>query len=316
MSDTSDKPDRALVLWVFTDDRAGHRTQLEGLITALQAQADIQIFWVPLERSLPKLLYDYLRGRYTEGAHLPAPDMLLAAGHQTHPSLLGAKHAVGGYAVVLMKPSLPLHLFDLVVAPHHDGLPASGRVFPTHGAINKIRWTHEHDSRSGVILIGGPSRSHGWHDDELVSHIETLLARDSDKDWYLTTSPRTPESFLQKIRHAKVGEINIVPYTETPPGWMADRLAQAAYVWVTEDSVSMVYEALSSGAAVGILSVPRIREGRVIRGLDALVSKRWVTTFEDWLSGADLKSPPGIFNEAERVATELLSRIGQQTTVA
>jgi mitochondrial fission protein ELM1 len=272
----------------------------------------LDIHWVPLQQHFPKLLSDYLLGRYRKGANLPDPDILLAAGHGTHLSLLCAKHALGGYAVVLMKPSLPLQLFDLVVAPYHDGLAESVRVLPTHGAINKIRWSDEPNRHTGVILIGGPSKSHGWNDDEMVSNIERIKQNSGDMAWQLTTSPRTPESFLNKLQQSDVEGITVVPFAETSTGWVAARLAESSHAWVSEDSVSMVYEALSSGAAVGVLPVPRIRTGRVVRCLDQLVADHLVTSFGDWCSGAELKPPTQRFNEAERAAKEIIQRLRQQ----
>ena len=99
-----------------------------------------------------------------------------------------------------------------------------------------------------------------------------------------------------------------MPFADTPPGWLADRFAEASRIWVTEDSVSMVYEALSSGAAVGVLPVPRIKIGRVVRGLDELLSKRLATSFDAWRSGVELQRPVETFNEAKRVSQEILGR--------
>lgn len=69
------------------------------------------------------------------------------------------------------------------------------------------------------------------------------------------------------------------------PGWVARHLAHASAAWVSQDSVSMVYEALGSGAPVGILSVPRrhgSRKSRILSGLETLEKEGMVTGYSDW----------------------------------
>jgi uncharacterized protein len=100
----------------------------------------------------------------------------------------------------------------------------------------------------------------------------------------------------------------VVPVAETGPDWLPAQLARAGQVWVTADSVSMVYEALTAGAAVGVLETPRQRPSRVSRGLERLAVESWVTPFADWRPGRTLHRPPGIFNEAERCARWIVER--------
>jgi hypothetical protein len=71
----------------------------------------------------------------------------------------------------------------------------------------------------------------------------------------------------------------------------------------------MVYEALTGGAAVGLLALPpRGGTGRVLRGLDRLLADGWVTTYARWCEGGELPQPRIGFNEAERCARLLLER--------
>jgi len=78
---------------------------------------------------------------------------------------------------------------------------------------------------------------------------------------------------------------------------------------VTEDSVSMVYEALSSGARVGLLPVPRSKQDtRVLRGLDQLVEAGFVTPYARWLKTRTLTPPPEPLQEAARCAHVVLTR--------
>jgi mitochondrial fission protein ELM1 len=99
-----------------------------------------------------------------------------------------------------------------------------------------------------------------------------------------------------------------MPVTETGPDWLPAQLAQTGQVWVTADSVSMIYEALTSGAAVGVLEIPRKRSSRISRGTEQLASEDWVTFFSDWSRERRLRRPPQTFNEAERCARWIIDR--------
>ena len=102
-------------------------------------------------------------------------------------------------------------------------------------------------------------------------------------------------------------------WNSCPPGWLADTLAVTESVWVTEDSVSMVYEALTAGCCVGLLKLPAATEGRVMRGVQRLVSEGVVTRFDDWYSGQHALGKPPVFNEAQRVAVLVLRALRRGT---
>ena len=100
----------------------------------------------------------------------------------------------------------------------------------------------------------------------------------------------------------------MVPVAATGPDWLPAQLARAGQVWVSADSVSMVYEALTAGAAVGVLDVPRKRSSRISRGLDKLAGEGWITPFADWQRHSRLNRPTHTFNEAERCARWIAAR--------
>ena len=290
---------RPVVVWVFTDGKAGHENQTRGLLAALAHRHPVDARWIKVP-AYASVLSSLMTRRFLPGVGLPAPDLLIGAGHRTHLPLLAARRAHGGRTIVLMKPSLPRAWFDLCVIPEHDAV-AGANVFSTRGALNPVE-PGKKNARAGLILIGGPSRHHGWSENEILSQIETIIASESDVDWTLTTSRRTPSSTTARLRRLTLKNLTVVPVAETGPGWLAERLASAAQAWVTEDSVSMVYEALTANAATGVLSVPAKRESRIARGIAALSRDGLVTRFADWQRGRRLAPPAVPFNEAARVA--------------
>ena len=185
---------------------------------------------------------------------------------------------------------------------------------------------------SGLLLIGGPSAAHDWSDEQMLAQIVAITSGDASIRWKLTTSRRTPLSFVSKLAFMSklpvlstgtfaarraggtIANLESVPHPETTTDqWVPQQLAKAAQVWVSEDSVSMVYEALTSGAAVGVLAVPEHRHGRVAAGMKTLIETGWATRFADWQPGCRLAPPPTPLDEARRCAEIVFRRLLPQS---
>lgn len=298
-----------LTIWLLGDGKPGHENQSDGLAEALARRVECRIFRISLAGT--RGLFQRMRRAVSETRALPRPDLIIAAGHATHPSLLRLAHAHGAFSVVLMRPSLPLSWFGLCLAPAHD-FPkprTAPNLILTRGALNRVPPPPSGGKSGRLILLGGPSGTHGWDGPAMLGALREIVAAD-DGAWTVTDSRRTPGGFLDEVKSA-LPALHVFPHQETDRDWLPVRLAGAAEVWVSEDSVSMVYEALSSGARVGLLPVPRIKQdARILRGLDQLVAEGFVTDFADWKASGVLAQPPGIPREADRCADLLLHRLG------
>lgn len=299
-------PPRPLILWRLLDGKPGHEKQTLGLANALACQADCRRIDLPAPTRRASLA-SWLAGRFPAGDGQPAPDLILAAGHATHLAALAARRARGGRIVVLMRPSLPLAWFDLCLVPQHDAPPARANVIATRGALNAVTPSDRHDPATGLILIGGPSAHYRWDAAAVIGQVGAVLAAEPARHWRLTDSRRTPAGFLAELAAATAGTgLEILPHAATPPGWLEQALAAAGQAWVSEDSVSMVYEALTSGAPVGLIRLPARQPSRVGRGIAGLLRDGLLTAFEHWQQAPRLPPPPGRFDEAGRCAREIL----------
>ena len=286
---------------IISDGKPGHLNQSLGLAEALQRQCDsVQIETLDAMKPLQAML-----GLITGRVGGVEADLLIAAGHRTHLSLLALKRATGAPAVLMMTPSLPRQLFDLCLIPRHDQPTAAANLIETDGALNRMQAAGEKDGQ-GMILIGGPSKHHGWDSAQMLDQLTQICT--GKAQWLLTTSRRTPSDFLPALRAMKLDGLDIVPFEETGPGWLTAHLPRAARCWVSEDSVSMIYEALTAGSAVGLLSVPATGQSRITKGVRLLVADNKVTPFQDWSPGTALGLPATEFNEAERCARLVLQR--------
>ncbi|HRX71376.1 MAG TPA: mitochondrial fission ELM1 family protein [Candidatus Competibacteraceae bacterium] len=294
-----------LVVWRFSDGKAGHDNQSRGLADALGRLRPVETITLePLPTAMA--LIALLGRRCAIWRDLSNPDLILGAGHRTHLSLLAAGRMRGGRAIVLMRPTLPLFLFDLCLIPAHDAPPTRPNVQITRGALNRIQPSTMLDSTRRLLLIGGPSAHFSWDNASLCQQIAAVIAADPAVQWTLTTSRRTPPDFLEYLDCKE--RCAVIPVTETDPDWLPAQLAKTGQVWVTADSVSMVYEALTAGAVVGVLEVPRKQSSRISRGLGQLAAEGWVTFFSDWLRTYRMHRPPETFNEAERCARWIIDR--------
>ncbi|WP_157678126.1 mitochondrial fission ELM1 family protein [Oleiphilus messinensis] len=306
-----------LNVWMITDGKPGHQNQLRGLGSALANSVETEITWLHV-RDYP-LKWRALISRKALSLNLTPdqsglPDIVIGAGHATHKLVLSLKRQCQSFTVLLMKPSLPYRLFDACIVPAHDSPPNRPQVLKTLGVLNTITPRTEQADHAqntpGLMLIGGESKHYHWDTTEIVAQISEILQQDPEQNWMLTNSRRTPEDFLETLSAAlnEQQQLTVIPHTETPPEWMKENLVRSNPVWVTPDSVSMVYEALTSGAQTGIFKLKEKKHGRIVRGLEKLVDDNKLITFEDWHRHHEMPRYQGPFFEAGRAADWLLER--------
>lgn len=301
-------------IWILSDGKPGHFNQSKGLADALSAR-------IPSETSIIDLSGLGFREKLhaaTNQPHTPCPDIIIAAGHGTHIPLLKASHYFKAPSIVCMKPSLPSWLFTYCIVPRHDLAPGKNyngtNIFPTVGAMHSIRPSHSSQKTNTLILIGGPSREYGWNAGLLKELLIDYIEPHTEGNIILTTSRRTPEGFINMFGKEET-RIHIIPVEETYPGWVAEQLAKAKAVWATEDSVSMVYEALGSGSPVGIIPMPRElgNRSRVAYGLSLLLKEKRAIHLDEWVKTKTFHQQEAPLLEADRAADFLLERLPQLT---
>jgi len=300
---------RAISIWIISDQKAGHENQSLGLVEALQRLTPVESRLVVIDpkKSAWKNCRRVLRLAREEGN----PDLVIGAGHRTHCILLAMKWIRQLPAVLLMKPSIPVRCFDLCLIPEHDlrGRSIGSNVVSTCGVFNRVRYQPEKRNASGLLLVGGPCKEFGWDGEALKKSVVSIVTSRPSLEWTLTDSRRTPETFLSELRAEKLN-LNVLSHHETPAGWLPERLAAASTVWTTQDSVSMIYESLSSGASVGLLKMPPAGPpSRLNYGIERLVETKMVTPFGTTSLDAELPPPSRVLAETDRCANEILQRL-------
>jgi len=290
----------ALLIWRLCDGRRGHDNQSLGLVEALARTVHVDCEAIPVSGAIGGAL-----GVLAARAR-PRPALVVGAGHATHLALIVAARRHRARSVVLMNPSLPRRLFDLCIVPRHDQVRSADNVLTSLGALNRMRPSTARDPHAALVLLGGPSRHHGWDDAAMLAQLRALATSQPALRWVVAGSPRTPASMMAALQ--ATGGVSAVRFEHTAPQWLPAQLAQAGVVWVSEDSVSMAYEAVSSGAPTGVLEVPAHGHGRVRAATRALLEAGLAIDMAQWRSGARPRAPEHPLQEADRCARALLDR--------
>ena len=291
----------ALRILHLSDGKPGHDNQARGLIRALAQRCSVETQHILLRNRWQGLLRSR---RLPQGFE---PDLVIGAGSRTHLGLLIYAKAYAARSIVLMRPSLPCAWFDACLVPQHDAPKPRNNLLTTVGAINAVAPHGSHNPKSTLVLVGGPSKHYQWDSARIVEQVATLAERNPDQQILVADSRRTPAAVLDDIKTLALHNVATMPWRQADAGWLAGELAQHASCWVSPDSVSMVYEALTAGCRVGLLSLPAASASRVARGIEGLVAEGRLVRFADWLDGQALPQPHPL-NEAQRCADWILQR--------
>jgi uncharacterized protein len=259
-----------LRIWAVSDGRAGMENQALGLAEAVAAL-------VPAEVAAKRVGYRLGAGRLPAALNLapraflraplgaPWPDLWIATGRATLPLSERVRRWSSGrtFVVQTQHPRRPLHRFDLVVPPAHDGL-SGPNVFPIVGAPHRV--TPERLARAAepfaarlaplpspraAILVGGRSKAFDLGPKRAARLSDEIAAavRAAGGAVLVSFSRRTPTPARRAITER----------LSTVPGWVWDGtgenpyfafLAAADMILVTEDSANMAVEAAATGKPV------------------------------------------------------------------
>lgn len=256
-----------LVVWRLLDGKPGHEKQSLGLLQGLASLAPVAAY--ELDMRFKAMFWRQIRRHLRGEADFPQPDLIIGVGHATHLPMLIARRICGGRTVVLMKPSLPHRLFDLIFVPRHDRYQSKGNLVGTWGVICPS--TDEGKAADqGLILLGGPNRTFDWPKGDIARTLNAIVGASPEIQWTVCDSRRTPEGMASQV--SETPNLAWQPWHTAATDFLEGALARASYVWVTADSVSMLYEALSAQARVGVISLPARRPSasKYSRGIDLL----------------------------------------------
>lgn len=199
---------------------------------------------------------------------LPAesPEVVVSSGGK---SVFGARSLALKYGVPFIfigeRKPYPAEWFDLVFTPSAaDNAECDVRIdlIPTKINAELVataaeNWESRPEGRVWAMLLGGSSRSHRFSAGEWdkLGRSMTAVAKREGIRWVLSTSRRTGRE-VEVVLKSSADERFLADATwwcHEPKKLLAAYLGAAERVFVTQDSVSMVTEAVASGKPVVVL---------------------------------------------------------------
>lgn len=312
------------ITWILTEGLAGTEAPCRGLAQALGV--------IPiLKRVRVRQPWDALPGRLwlrplwaptadSDRLEPPWPDLLISSGNVAGPLAVAIKRASGGHTrlVHVQNPKLPLDRFDLVTAPRHDGI-AGPNVVVTQATLHGVTAAALESEAAAwrprlanlprplvAVLVGGSNRRFSLSATRvhaLTADLRRLMATQGC-GIVLTPSRRTgPENTA--LLAGEMAVPGAFVWDGKPPNPYFGLLALADFILVTQDSVSMISEAIGTGKPVYWIGLEG-RSRRLQRFVETLTADGILRKFE---SGTILEpwryTPP---DDTARVAEEIRRR--------
>ncbi len=184
-------------------------------------------------------------------------DLFVGAGSTSYYALKFYARRYAKPSIALMYPKGYRKDFSIIIAGAHDRpMPSANlKISPVSLSFSRPQGLYKPQRKAVGFIIGGPNSCFEMGD-EILKQIEDVRAQFADCEFALTTSPRTPRATESAL--AKLSWDYSVIYSREPVNPIGDFLAQCEWVFISEDSVSMISEAASNGSAsVAILSLKR-----------------------------------------------------------
>ena len=287
------------------DGKAGHLSQLIGLKSAMEKLSNLDADVLP---------YNTVKKQKKDPAN--PYQLIISAGSKSQKLGLRLAHQHQAVSVSLMKPRWRLNQFDFIITPKHDKLKPAENILLTEGALSSVKTPEQQDANiikdKHLILLGGPSKHYAWECQTLIEQIKALADHNTHQPWQLFSSRRTPQYTLEKLQALALPNLSVFTPQHANRQVYHAALETAKNCWVSPDSVSLLYEALTAGAQVGLLSLAQKRK-KLAASHQSLCEAGHVTMFTTWQVSTELAPNTLALDESLRSAQWLLNHLRQNT---
>ena len=306
---------------LLTEGMHGMISQVEGLAKALDIdfthhKVELKHFWKLIPPRLTPLSNISFKEIKTSDF-----DIIISCGRKSViPSIYLKKISQKKiYNIHIQDPKVNYDLFDLIVAPEHDGISA-GNVINTKGAIhyltdNEIKENSEYlksfvkndERKIFALVLGGPNKYYDYSTKNIKKIFSILNDLNKKQNFQLVVIPsmRTPKNTIQYAKEF-FGESHTVIENIDKKAYLS-ALALAEYIIVTCDSSSMISEAALTGKPIYVANIlPKKNDKRFqkFRNLfrELNITRNLGEPFENWSYQK--------LDETNRVAKIIKERVG------
>ena len=262
------------LVWALTGKRVGDNQQVRQFAAALGFEVrEVPLTYGPL-RMLPNWLLgaslSSIKASARQQLAPPWPDLIIGAGQRSVPVARWVQAQSGGKAktVFLGRPRAPLTWFDLIITTPQYGLPDDANVMtvglpyverqlaPLDAGAWLARW-RELPRPLTAVLIGGSSAPYRLNAASIRRLVALAAGRPDGGAVIFATSPRTSVREVALVGEAVQGAGEVCPWAPGAGNPYPALLAEADRFIVTEDSVTMIAEAVATGNPVIVAPVAR-----------------------------------------------------------
>ena len=256
------------LIWVLIGERTGDNNQALALAEALDMPFEVkQLDYNALQSLsvwLPPTAITLTKGA-RDGLEAPWPDLVIAIGRRSVPVARWIKRQSGGRTklVRIGHPRINPVLFDLVVTTRQYPVPPGSNVVLLPVAMSRFvapptpspeeRMFLDDTGRFRLVAIGGATKYWTLPLDRIVEAVE----RPFDGAVVAVTSRRTDPAIVERLR--RLPGIRLV---DGPSPRFPLLLTEAAEIFVTGDSVSMLSEAVLTGKPVALIPIEQDDKGK------------------------------------------------------
>lgn len=268
-----DQEKSRLNCWIVTEGMAGTENQCLGVTEALGLEPHVMRVTLkqPWRALSPYWGWEH-SGSFSPPLAGPWPDLLLTSGRKALAAARYIKRKSGGktFCVHIQDPRIKAPEIDLLCVPSHD--PARGdHVLVTTAAPNRITPAKLEVERAEfpaleklpsprvAVLIGGTSKAHSMSAELTKNLIKQLQSLDAS---LMVTASRRTGAENKMLLQKELQSAKTCFWDGNGPNPYFAMLGYADYILVTEDSVSMLSEACTTGKPVYMIPLeggaPRI----------------------------------------------------------
>jgi len=319
------------ILWI-KDGKKGHEKQVQALLEELSRTIDIKIYEENYHISSLKRFFDifhhstsYVFKKYDSCKILKSYNqndvhLVVGAGSNIHIRILLLKKALKDIynkdiiAISVLTPSFFKNEFDFICAPKHDEIKLSNykNIVFFEGSIAKVS-TQEPDDDIGLIGLGGTNKHFVFNEDDLIKQIEYILSLYPNKDWYLFSSRRTTELMISKINILSNSYSNLITTHQS----FDEIIRRASIKFITQDSMNMVYESLSTKGQTFVFNMKYKNENKITKQIKELLENKQIGFIENISMSDGLKKikiqPQNphyeVFAEVEKLSFQLAGKL-------
>lgn len=324
------------ILWI-KDGKKGHEKQVSVLLEELNKTIEISVHEERITISKLKkafFLIDYISSKlesfFTTNYSLISGltnnqrkkfeekkfDIVIGAGSGPHIQLLKYKHEFNTKIISVLTPSFFKERYDLICSPAHDNNKFRNKdnVIFFNGSLARVSDENPVES-IGFIGIGGKNKHFVFNQKKLCQQIEYAVSLYPNIDWKIFPSRRTPKYMLNVLNSLTLKYNNIRICKKD----IDETIKNASIKIVTQDSINMVFECLSTKGETYLFNMKYFRKNKIVNLMKSLLENQQIGYIENSqiVDGLHkIKMIRGnknyeVFAEVEKVAYQVLKRLSQ-----